>query len=50
LDQLLIHFSSDFVKHLVLQPPINIKALLFMGTTKIDGISAQKLKNSSHPG
>jgi len=50
LDQLLIHFSSDFVKHLALQPPINIKALLFIGTTKIEGISAQKLKNSSLPG
>jgi len=43
LDQLLIHFSSDFVKHLALQPPINMKALLFIGTTKIDGISSQKL-------
>jgi len=38
------------VKHLALQPPINIKALLFIGTTKMEGISEQKLKNSSHPG
>ena len=34
----------------ILVVPINSKALLFIGTTKIEGISAQKLKNSSLPG
>ena len=50
LDQLFIHLSSDLVKHFALQPPINIKALLFIGTIRIDGTSGQKLKNSSFPG
>ena len=36
-------FSSDFVKHLSLHPPIRIKDLLFIGTINIDGILGQKL-------